>query len=80
MWATIWRKIKFGKFVKIEVMSVVEMKREIHYRVDYFEDEKLLTQVLEMLKSPSNYTKEIDATKYMEKLFAENDGLLKRLA
>ena len=61
-------------------MSVVEMKREIHYRVDYFEDEKLLTQVLEMLKSPSNYTKEIDATKYMEKLFAENDGLLKRLA
>jgi hypothetical protein len=80
MWATIWQKTKFGKFVKIEVMSVIEMKREIHSRVDYCEDEKLLSQVLDMLKSHSNFTKEIDAAKHMDRLFAENDGLLKRLA
>lgn len=61
-------------------MSVIELKKEIHYRVDCYEDEKLLTQILEMLKSPSDPAKEIDVTKHIEKLFAENDGLLKRLS
>lgn len=63
----------------MQVMSVAEMKQEIHQRVDQYEDENILQQVLNMLVT-SNSGKKIDASKHIQQLFAENDGLLKRLA
>jgi len=49
MWATIWINIKFGSFVKIEVMSLLEIKKEIVQILDTFEDEQILEQVKVLL-------------------------------
>ena len=49
MWATIWINIIFGSFVKIEVMSLLEIKKEIVQILDTFEDEQILEQVKVLL-------------------------------
>ena len=57
-------------------MSAAEMKKKIQEKVEQINDEKTLEQLLELL----SVDKPIDATRFKEKLFSENDGLLKRLA
>jgi len=61
-------------------MSVAEIKKKIHEKIEHFNDEKALHQVLELLSAVSSGEKQIDATKHMEKLFSENDNLLKLLS
>ena len=49
--------------------------------VNKLDDEKALYQVLEVLNSKQSIDeKDIDATKYIDKLFKKNDLLLKRLS
>ena len=64
----------------MDVMSVAEMKKEIQQKIEHNEDEKLLQQVLELLSTQQQTVKPIDASKHIDRLFRENDGLLKRLA
>lgn len=59
-------------------MSVTEMKKLIVEKLEQVTDEQLLEQVLQLLNEKAEPA--IDATRYMEQLFAENDNLLKRLA
>lgn len=61
-------------------MSVAEMKKVIYERVEQYEDAKVLQQILSILNAPQNVNDVIDASKHIKQLFAENDGLLKRLA
>ncbi len=61
-------------------MSVAEMKKKIREKIEHINDERVLHHVLELLNSASSAEKQIDATKHMEKLFSENDNLLKRLS
>ena len=61
-------------------MNVSEIKKKIHEQIEHLNDEKALQQVLQLLSSVSPNEKQIDATKYMDKLFSENDNLLKRLS
>lgn len=59
-------------------MSVAEMKKLIQEKLEHATDEKLLEQLLHLLDEPHPVV--IDATRYMDQLFAENDNLLKRLS
>lgn len=59
-------------------MSIAEMKQAIHEKVDVL-DENQLQQILKLINEPEAETL-IDPTKYMDQIFRENDGLLKRLA
>jgi hypothetical protein len=61
-------------------MNISEIKKKIHEKIEHLNDEKALHQVLQLLSSVSSTEKQIDATKHMEKLFSENDNLLKRLS
>lgn len=54
------------------------MKKLITEKLEQATNEQLLEQVLQLLSE--NAGSAIDATRYMEQLFAENDNLLKRLA
>ena len=61
-------------------MSVKELKQAIVQKVELIDNEKALKEILALLNSAPTEEKKIDATKHMEQLFSENDGLLKRLA
>ncbi|HWB24711.1 MAG TPA: hypothetical protein VG738_04485 [Chitinophagaceae bacterium] len=61
-------------------MSVAEMKEIIHQQVEQNQDEVILQKVLDILAAKQGAESTIDALKHIKQLFAENDGLLKRLA
>jgi hypothetical protein len=59
-------------------MSVTEIKRKIHEKIDHLEDEQALQQILALLNNSAPV--KIDPTKYMQEFFSENDTVLKRLS
>jgi len=60
-------------------MSVAEIKKLIIEKVDHLNDERALQQVLDLLHDTEKKSV-IDVTRHAERLFNENDGLLKRLS
>lgn len=61
-------------------MSVEEIKKQIIEKINVLDDEKALQQVLHLLNEEQESTSFIDPTKYIDQIFKENDGLLKRLS
>lgn len=62
-------------------MGVDAIKKVIHDKVDRINNLYLLEEILGILDSEQEMmVNEVDPTKYIDRLFAENDNLLKRLS
>jgi hypothetical protein len=70
---------RFGKFEKMNVMEIKDLKRKIISEINNADKKDVLEEVLFLLNKNKNGDI-IDALKWKEKIFAEEENLFKRLS